>query len=151
MLESDWCGYAEDRMFFLRGFKVLGYCLTMFWQMTRHWLHVGLTSYFLIWSTRIRIIWRRLSGAGASCTKDAYAQKRGERTFSRQRSDVSRAKWPWKRAVPHANFRAKRWYGAPGESRQNGWWASCHHVPANPLRLGYCKNITVQCCCCRSQ
>ena len=31
----------------------------------------------------------------ASCTKGAY-----------QRSDVSRAKWPWKCAVPYANFRA---------------------------------------------
>ena len=29
---------------------------------------------------------------GASCTKGVYAQKRGVHTFSRQRSDVSRAK-----------------------------------------------------------
>ena len=43
---------------------------------------------------------------GASCTKGAYAQKSGIRTFSRQRSDVSRAKSTWKCAVPHANPRA---------------------------------------------
>lgn len=54
--------------------KLLGYCLTMFQQMMRHSLSVGLASYFLISSTRTRIIWRRLSGAGllllamADCT-----------------------------------------------------------------------------------
>lgn len=43
-------------------------------QMMRHLLRVGLTSCFLISSTRMRIIWRRLSGAGrlllamADCT-----------------------------------------------------------------------------------
>lgn len=46
----------------------------MFWQMMRHSLRVGLASFFLISSTRTRIIWRRLSGAGllllamADCT-----------------------------------------------------------------------------------
>lgn len=54
--------------------KLLGKCLTMLRQMMRHSLRVGLFSHFLISSARIRIIWRRLSGAGrlllaiADCT-----------------------------------------------------------------------------------
>lgn len=44
--------------------KLLGKCLTMLRQIMRHSLRVGLLSHFLISSARIRIIWRRLSGAG---------------------------------------------------------------------------------------
>jgi len=65
------------------------------------WQHTGL----MCGHTRLH---RHTSGSrpGASCTKDAYAQKSGVQNFSLQRSDVWRGKWPWKCAMPHTNFRA---------------------------------------------